>query len=190
MPREQLHYGPTAKVFHWVIVALLAVQLPLGWLMPDIHRGMQPGDAMVLHISIGMTVLVLIVLRFLWRLSHPVAPESTLPGWQRLSSELVHWLLYLVVLSTTLTGWMFASIRGWTIRLFWAVPLPPLVAEGSSVGRAIGPWHDTLPWILVGLIAVHVLAALVHLFVYRDQVMHRMLPNSARPAPARVGGSA
>jgi cytochrome b561 len=176
VPREQLHYGTTAKVFHWVIVALLAVQLPLGWLMPDIHRGMQPGNAMILHLSIGFTVLVLIVLRFFWRLTHPVAPETNLPAWQRLSSELVHWLLYLAVFATTMTGWVFASMRGWTVSLFWTIPLPRLVGEGSPIGRQIGPWHDTLPWILVGLIAVHVLAALVHLFVYRDRVMYRMLP--------------
>ena len=106
MPAQQLHYGPTAKVFHWLIVALLVIQLPLGWLMPDIHRGMMPGNAMTLHVSIGMTVLVLIVLRFLWRLTHPVAPETNLPGWQRVSSELVHWLLYIVVLLTTLSGWI------------------------------------------------------------------------------------
>lgn len=180
MPQEQLHYGPTAKVFHWAIVALLTVQLPLGWLMPDIHRGMQPGNAMVLHISIGITVLVLIVLRFLWRLTHPVAPETNLPAWRRLSSELVHWLLYLVVFATTLTGWIFASMRGWTIPLFWVIPLPRLVAEGSSFGRQIGPWHDTLPWILVGLIGVHILAALMHLFIYRDGVMQRMLPGRPR----------
>lgn len=178
MPREQLHYGSTAKVFHWVIVALLAVQLPLGWLMPDIHRGMQPGNAMTLHVSIGILVLVLIVLRFLWRLTHPVAPETDLPAWQRLSSELVHWLLYLVVLLTTLTGWAFESTRGWSIRLFWAIPLPRLVGEGSALGRSLGSWHHTLPWILVGLIAVHVLAAFIHLFVYRDRVMYRMLPGT------------
>jgi cytochrome b561 len=65
MPTERLHYGTTAKVFHWLIVALLAIQLPLGWLMPDIHRGMTPGIAMSMHVSIGMTILVLIVLRLL-----------------------------------------------------------------------------------------------------------------------------
>ena len=58
MPTEQLRYGPTAKVFHWLIVALLAIQLPLGWLMPDIHRGMTPGVAMSVHVSIGMTMLL------------------------------------------------------------------------------------------------------------------------------------
>ena len=176
MAREQLHYGTTAKIFHWAIVALLAVQLPLGWLMPDIHRGMAPGNAMILHMSIGILVLMLIVLRFFWRLTHPVAPETNLPGWQRISSELVHWLLYLVVLLTTLTGWLFESVRGWTIWFFWVVPLPHLVAEGSPTGRALARWHDTLPWILVGLIAAHVLAAFIHLLVYRDRVMQRMLP--------------
>ena len=114
MPAEQLRYGRVAQLFHWAIAALLAVQLPLGWLMPDIKRGTSPGAAMSLHMSIGSAILVLIVARFLWRLAHPVAPESSLPGWQRFSSELVHWLLYLTVLLTTISGWFFASARGWT----------------------------------------------------------------------------
>ena len=105
---DRLQYGTTAKVFHWLIVALLLVQYPLGWLMPDIHRGMKPGDAMTWHISIGIVMLALIVLRFAWRLMHPVAPESSLPPWQRVSSEALHWLLYLLVLITTISGWLFA----------------------------------------------------------------------------------
>lgn len=177
MPAEQLHYGPTAKFFHWSIVALLTVQLPLGWLMPDIRRGMIPGSAMSLHISIGMTVLVLIVLRLLWRLAHPVAPETNLPAWQRVSSELVHWLLYLAVLLTTLSGWFFASMRGWTIYLWGVLPLPRLVAEGSPFGRTLGGWHEFLTWVLLVLIGIHVAAAFVHLLVYRDGVMRRMLPS-------------
>ncbi|MBV8492856.1 MAG: cytochrome b [Alphaproteobacteria bacterium] len=176
MPTEQLQYGPTAKAFHWVIAALIAIQLPLGWLMPDIHRGMTPGAAMTAHISIGMTILVLIVLRFLWRLTHPVAPETNLPAWQRVSSELVHWLLYVVVLLTTLSGWFFASARGWTIYLYGIVPLPRLVEENSPLGRGLGGWHATLTWILLGLVGIHIVAALVHLFIYRDRVMYRMLP--------------
>ena len=78
---DGLHYGTTAKIFHWVIVALLAVQFPIAWFMPDIHEGMKPGNAMTFHVSIGITILVLIVLRFVWRVTHPVAPEARcLPG--------------------------------------------------------------------------------------------------------------
>jgi len=178
MPEPRLHYGTTAKAFHWAVAALIAVQLPLGWLMPDIHRGMTPGVAMSAHISIGMTILVLIVLRFLWRLSHPVAPESGLPAWQRISSELVHWLLYLAVLLTTLSGWFFASMRGWTIYPSGLAPLPHLVAEGSPLGRALGRWHETLSWVLLALAGIHIGAALLHLFVYRDRVMQRILPGT------------
>lgn len=176
MPAKRLKYSMTAKAFHWIIVALIAIQLPLGWLMPDIKRGMTPGSAMSLHISIGITILALIVLRFLWRLTHPVAPESYLPAWQRVSSEAVHWLLYLVVLVTTLTGWFFESARGWSVNLFGVLPLPRLVTEGSPTGHAIGELHETMIWVLVTLVAIHILAALVHLFVYKDRVMHRMLP--------------
>jgi cytochrome b561 len=172
----QLHYGTTAKAFHWLIVALLVAQYLIGWLMPDIRRGMQPGDAMTLHISIGMVILALILLRFVWRITHPVAPESSLPAWQRLSSEGVHWLLYALVLATTVTGWLFASQRGWSIKLFYAVPLPMLSAEGAPVARTIGRWHETTEWALLIVIGIHVAAALAHLFIYRDRVMQRMLP--------------
>jgi cytochrome b561 len=176
MPVRQLTYGATAKVFHWAIVALLVVQAPLGWLMPGIGQGTAPGAAMSLHVSIGVTILVLIVLRFVWRLTHPVAPESGLPAWQRAGAELVHWLLYLAVLATTVTGWTFESARGWTIHLFGTVALPRLVAQGSPLGQAIGELHATMVWVLAALVAVHVLAALLHLLVYRDRVMQRMLP--------------
>ena len=97
---DRLQYGTTAKVFHWLIVALLLVQYPIGWLMPDLHRDMKPGVAMTFHVSIGLVILTTIVLRFAWRLTHPVAPESSLPRWQRLISEAVHWLLYALVLAT------------------------------------------------------------------------------------------
>jgi cytochrome b561 len=173
---KQLHYGATAKTLHWLIVALIVVQFLIGWLMPDIRRGMQPGAAMTWHVSIGLVVLALIALRLAWRLTHPVAPESTLTPWQRLSSELVHWLLYGLVLATTVTGWLFASFRGWTMSWFFAVPLPMLSRANDPVARAIGRWHETTEWALLILVAAHVAAALVHLFYYRDGVMQRMLP--------------
>jgi cytochrome b561 len=174
---KQLHYGTTAKVFHWLIVALLMVQYPLGWFMPDIHRGMKPGDAMTLHISFGMTILALIVLRFFWRITRPVAPEGSLPAWQQLISEAVHWLLYAFVFATTMTGWLFASQPGWSISLYFAAPLPEL-AEGSALATSIGNWHGTMEWALLLMITAHVAAAMAHTFIFRDRIMQRMLPGN------------
>lgn len=171
----RLQYGATAKVFHWLIVALLIVQYLIGWLMPNIHRGMKPGAAMTLHMSVGITILGLIVLRLAWRLTHPVAPESSLPPWQRLSSEAVHWLLYVMVLATTLSGWLFGSFRGWSISYFYLAPLP-MLAENAASAKAIDGLHQVMEWTLLVLIGLHVAAALAHLFIYRDRVMQRMLP--------------
>jgi cytochrome b561 len=172
----RLHYGTPAKLFHWIIVALLAVQYPIGWLMPDIHRGMQPGAPMTFHVSFGLTILVLIMLRLAWRLTHPVAPESSLPFWQRLSSELVHWMLYVMVLATTFSGWLFASYRGWTLSFFYLFRLPMLASDNAAAGKAIDGLHQAAEWLLLALIVVHVGAALAHIFIYRDRIMQRMLP--------------
>jgi cytochrome b561 len=172
----RLQYGTTAKVFHWLIVALLVVQYLIGWLMPDIHRGMKPGAGMTFHISFGITILVLIVLRFAWRLTHPVAPESSLPSWQRLSSEVVHWILYVLVLATTMSGWLFASYRGWGVSLFYLFPLPMLASDDAAAGKAIDGLHQAAEWTLLVFIGLHVLAALAHIFIYRDRIMQRMLP--------------
>jgi cytochrome b561 len=173
---DRLHYGTTAKIFHWLIVALLFVQYPIGWLMPDIHRDMKPGNAMTLHISFGILILMLIVLRLFWRITHPVAPESSLPPWQRLTSEAVHWLLYALVLAVTVTGWLFASFRGWPVSFFFLAPLPMLSSESASAGRTIDGWHQAAGWALLVVIAIHVLAAMAHIFIYRDRIMQRMLP--------------
>jgi cytochrome b561 len=169
-----LQYGATAKIFHWLIVALLIVQYPIGWLMPGLHRDMKPGAPMIFHISFG--IIILIVLRFAWRLTHPVAPESTLPPWQRLSSEAVHWLLYVLVLVTTITGWLFASFRGWSVSFFYLFPMPMLASENAMAGKTIDGWHQAAEWSLLAVIGLHVAAALAHRFIHRDHVMQRMLP--------------
>jgi cytochrome b561 len=179
---RQLNYGTTAKVFHWLVVVLLIVQFPLGWFMPHIHHGMKPGDAMTFHISFGITILAIIVLRFFWRITHPVAPASSLPVWQQLISEAVHWLLYILVFATTMTGWIFASERGWLIRLFFTVPLPALPTEGSLLANLLGRWHGTMEWILLLTIAAHVAAAMAHTFIFRDRIMQRMLPEKSTVA--------
>jgi cytochrome b561 len=181
----RLNYGTTAKVFHWLTVVLLIVQFSLGWFMPHIHHGMKPGDAMTLHISFGITILAIIVLRLFWRITHPVAPASSLPVWQRLISEAVHWLLYVLVFVTTMTGWIFASERGWSIRLFFTIPLPTLPTEGS-LANLLGQWHGTMEWTLLLVIGAHVAAAMAHTFIFRDRIMQRMLPE--KPTVARAKG--
>src|SRR6202171_6327497 len=172
----RLQYGTTAKVFHWLVVALLLAQYLIGWLMPDLHRDMKPGAAMTFHVSIGLTILILIGLRLVWRIIHPVAPESSLPPWQLLSSEAVHWLRYARILATTITGWLFASFRGWSMSFFFLVPMPMLASGNPEAVKAIDGLPQAMEWSLLVVIGIHVATALAHIFIYRDRIMRRMLP--------------
>jgi cytochrome b561 len=173
---DRLQYGTTAKAFHWLIVGLLIVQYLIGWLMPDIHRGDKPGTPMTFHVSVGIAILALIVMRLVWRLTHPVAPESSLPSWQRLTSEAVHWMLYALVLATTITGWLFASFRGWSLQFFYLAPLPMLASDNAAAGKFIDGWHQAMEWTLLAFIGIHVATAMAHFFIYRDRIMQRILP--------------
>lgn len=74
-----------------------------------------------------------------------------------------------------MTGWLFASFRGWSMSFFYLVPMPMLAANNAVAGNAIDGWQAA-EWALLALIVNHVAAALAHLFIYRDRVMARMLP--------------
>ena len=79
------------------------------------------------------------------------------------------------MLATTVSGWLFASFRGWSLSFFYLVPLPMLASDNAAAGRAIDGLHQAMEWALLVTIGIHIAAALAHIFVYRDRVMQRML---------------
>ncbi|MBP2290652.1 cytochrome b [Azospirillum rugosum] len=177
--REFDGYTTFAVGLHWVIVLLLIVQYAIGWTMPDIRRDMQPETLINLHLSFGAVILALLLLRLVWRITHAVPPPPAgLPGWQNAASSAIHWLLYLLLILVPLLGWMNASARGWSITLFQVVPLFPLVEKGSSLGRSAGDIHVVLSYALLAAAGLHILGALYHRFVLRDEVLSRMLPGA------------
>jgi cytochrome b561 len=82
-----------------------------------------------------------------------------------------------LVLATTMTGWLFASFRGWSLSYFYLVPLPMLANKNAVAIRQIDGWHQIAEWALLIIIGVHVVAALTHIFIYRDRITQRMLPS-------------
>ena len=80
------------------------------------------------------------------------------------------------MLATTLTGWLFVSFRGWTISYFFVIPLPMLASRNAAGIHTIDGWHQAAEWALLIVIGVHVASAMVHIFIYRDRILQRMLP--------------
>lgn len=174
-PAETAGYGMVAKILHWLIFVLLAVQYAIGSIMPHIGRKTVNEGWVSWHFSVGAAILFFIVLRLVWRLLHPVPQLPTLAPWERVLAGFTHWALYILVLVMTLLGWAATNSRGWDVNLFGIVTLPKISPTGSAWGHECGDIHNILVYVLLGFIILHVAAALYHHFVKHDQVVGRML---------------
>src|SRR5665213_920776 len=99
-------YGRLAKIWHWLVVALLIVQFAIAWTMPDIRRGTTPEQLISLHLSFGLLILLVAIIRLGWRLSHPVPliQEGT-PRLQYWAARITHVLFYFALIALPLMGW-------------------------------------------------------------------------------------
>ncbi len=171
------HYDPVAKWLHWGVFVLLVIEYTLAWTMPHVKRGEEPTGLVSMHLSVGMLIVFLIVLRIAWRYLHtPPSLADVLPKAHARLAVAMHYLLYGVLLLIPFSGWFWASARGWDVTLFGIIPLPALVTQGSSLGRTAGAIHEALAALLIIAVIGHAGAALYHHVVRKDNILRRMLP--------------
>jgi cytochrome b561 len=142
--------------------------------MPDIHRGTEPVGLISWHLGLGTAIIATMIVRIVWRFvrQEPDVVETT--PLMRQVAWLTHVLLYVLLVAEPLLGWANASSRGWTVSLFGVIPLPALAATGSTLGHTMGDVHQVVAWALLGLVGLHVAAAVFHHFILRDGVLRRM----------------
>ncbi len=129
-------YGGVAKVMHWLIVVLVAAQFAIAWTMPDIGRGTRPEGLISLHLTLGITIIVVALLRLAWRWTHPVPLISgNVPPWQHRAAQATHALLYVVLVLLPLMGWANASYRGWRVTSLWGGNATAPTAAGIAARR-------------------------------------------------------
>jgi cytochrome b561 len=163
-------------ILHWLIALLIVLNFALAW-VAERMPGSQKMLIMANHKSIGITVLILTVVRIAWRLTHRPPPlQRTLQTWERALARVVHTLFYVLMLAMPLTGWSMVSGDG-PVRVFglFAVPALP-VPTTEQAGETFYDVHVKLAWLLLGLFALHVLGALKHQVVDRDATLSRMVP--------------
>lgn len=191
-----VRYTKTAIVLHWVIALLIIAMLALGLWMHELPKE-APKSATIdlfnwglytltlpepvsvrtfyfnLHKSIGITVLALILLRIFWRLTH-VAPAfpDTMKGWEKKLADLGHKALYVMMVVLPLSGFIMSIYSKWGIRWF-GMPLVKGV-DNPQLRDIFVEVHEVSAWIIIVLIVVHVVAALKHKVIDKDDVMKRM----------------
>ena len=175
-------WGSLAKLFHWAVVLLILFEGTLGLAMGNLRKGPDAITWFDLHKSIGITILVLAMLRLIWRAfdPHPRA-VPTMPAWQVAAAKAGHSLLYALLFAVPLSGWWFDSVEGLRPMMWFGMfEVPHLVAPDPSIRRFAHEVHEYLFWTLIVVAAGHALAALVHHFFDKDATLTRMLPLKAR----------
>lgn len=180
-------YTLTARIFHWLMALLIVVQIPVGLCMS--YRGNvmlnDKGEVGVWdeltntlyssHKLIGLSILALIVLRLAYRLTRGAPPaDPSVPDALKGVSHLVHWSLYLLLLLVPIGGYLAVSYGDY-LDVF-NFKLPALTVKNEDMSKEIFTWHAIGAFLIIGLVTVHILAAIYHRFIRRDRVVERMLP--------------
>jgi len=187
-------YNGWAVALHWAIAALILFQIPYAWwwmgALPDDSAA--HAQSMVLHMSIGLSILILSLARLGLRLAVPPPPlPADLTGWERTLARTIHVLFYVLIIGIPIGGWVLASLSPRPITFFGLFEWPHLPGLSGlakparhAISKPVGLLHQSiLPWAMVVLFALHVGGAL------KDQlagapVFWRMIPFLRRPAKA------
>jgi len=170
-------YGIIAQAFHWLVAALVLVQLGLGVYAASLPVGLARLQWLSRHKSLGLAILAVVLLRIAWRATNRPPPlPDLIPGWQRAAAVATHWLLYLLLVLAPLAGWLYASAAGLSVNWFGLIQVPDLITKDPDLAEVFKQLHRVLVALLALLIVGHVGAALRHAFWLRDGVAHRMLP--------------
>jgi cytochrome b561 len=183
---ESLYYTRTAKVLHWLIAATILFMLMLGWSFDYLPKGETKFFFFQLHKSIGITILMLSLVRLCWRLLHAAPPLPTsMPAWEQRAAHIGHFFLYAAMIGVPVSGWAMVSahVPAMPTILFGVVHWPsfPILAtleNRKEIGEALENAHGLGATVLAILVAGHVAAALKHHFIARDDILLRMAPRS------------
>lgn len=176
-------YTPTAVALHWLIALLILALIGLGWYMTGIPKGTPERSFFYnLHKSIGLVTAALIALRILWRIRHAPPPlPAAVPLWQVKAAKASHHLLYACMVVQPTSGYIASNFTKFGVK-FFGYPLPPWGWESKTIYDVFNGIHVYASYLFVALIAIHVAAALMHLFS-GDGVFQRMAPfwSASRP---------
>lgn len=180
-------WNPLSKLLHWVMAlsilattALMYYMVNIGDLTVEVNRA-EYSRLLKTHKSLGLLVLFLVLLRFLWNRwkLRPPLPQGMSPA-QRTASKASHHFLYLAMLVVPLLGWMASMTYGGRTFFFGLFELPVWLPKNIAWANILQPAHIWLAWGMLAVVGVHSLAALWHHFVKKDATLAQMLPDSAR----------
>ena len=175
------NWGSVARAFHWILGLTIIGMLAFGWWMNHVPARPDRFFYRSIHADIGYLVLLLTVLRLIWRAFNPppALPADT-PKWQRVAAHISHGALYLVIIVVTMLGWAHSGAHtpdysSW----FGLFHVPQITSPDKAAADAFEGRHIFFAYVLLALIVIHLAAAAWHHFIKRDRVAARMVDGEA-----------
>ena len=170
---SQSRYTLPAIGLHWVQAIAILYLLWLGWTMTELPKGAERSAAYGLHKSLGLLMLLLVLLRILWRRWHP-APALMVSRRAANLARATHVVLYAFLFLAPLAGYLASSFTPYAIK-FFGFEIPKAGWPDESINGVFRLIHQIAVWGGAGLIALHLAGVMKHL-VKRDGTLKRMLP--------------
>jgi len=168
-------YGVVAKSFHWLLFLMLTFSVVAGNFLASLPKGAEKLEAAGMHKSFGAVILMLIMLRLVWRLINvtPQLPNETTVA-EAFIAKAMHWGLYVLMFAQPLSGIMMSQAAGYPVSFFGLVEFPVFLSKNPELAKTFLSMHGTV-WILlvIGVIG-HAGAALQHHFIKKDNVLRQM----------------
>ncbi len=174
-------YSTGSKWLHWIVALIIIILLPISFFLSDFPKEMQP-LAYMIHKSLGLTVLVLMLLRLLW-IVHTGRPELpfSVPRWEKILSLIVQNSLYVFLILMPLSGWIMSISADRTPVYFGLFEVPLFgIPVDKSLSELFAKIHEIIAYILATLVTLHLLGALKHDLIDKDKIMHRMLGDARK----------
>jgi cytochrome b561 len=169
-------YTMTARVLHWITAALVLTMIPLGIVIANEWGGPIQEWLYNLHRSIGALLIPIVIVRLLYRLTHPPLPlGADIPAIQQLAAHTAHWTLYALLIVQPFVGWIATSAYRAPMPMFGLFELPPIWPVDRAFSEQLFAVHRALGVAIAGVATVHIGAALYHHFVRKDRVLMRMI---------------
>ncbi|GGY75529.1 cytochrome b [Marinobacter zhanjiangensis] len=171
-------YGAVGAGLHWLVALAVFGLFGLGYYMVDLtYYDQWYKLAPHIHRSIGILLFAVVVLRLLWRFADTTpSPLDSHSRFEVLSARVAHVFLYLLMLTAMTSGYLISTADGSGVRVFDWFEVPSVTGRIERMEDIAGDVHYWATWALVGLAALHGLAAIKHHMVDRDDTLRRILP--------------
>ena len=172
-------YPGTSKLLHWLVAACVLTTAPVAIAMGRVSQGPTQDFLFNFHKSLGVLIFLLMVLRLINRIVRGAPmPDPSIEPWQKAVSSAVHGSLYVLLLAMPIVGYIANNAYGAPTPFFGLFNVPPIIAKNEPLSEQLFAGHRLAGWLVIGLVLMHVGAALFHHFIRGDNVLRRMLPRA------------